>query len=278
MPRLKITVAYTGTAFCGWQLQALLPDVELRRPAQRNEQRSVQGELEAVVSRLVNAPVRVHGAGRTDSGVHADGQVAHFDIPENKLTLDWQYALNRLLPDDISVMQVEHVADSFHSRFDASAKSYIYRLWLTRRFLPPTIRPFVWDIGPLDFMAMREAAAHLLGEHDFAAMQNHGMKLESTVRNVMLIQADPEEPSLLESDCPESFLNIQSYAGYLQSWHFKGDGFLKQMVRNMMGLLCHVGLGKTKPEEVPGILASCDRRMSGVTAPARGLSLSRVYY
>lgn len=278
MPRLKITVSYTGTAFCGWQLQAVSPDIALRRPAQRTEQRSVQGELEAAVGRLVSAPVRVHGAGRTDSGVHADAQVAHFDIPENKLGLDWQYALNCLLPKDVSVVRVEQVAESFHSRFDATAKSYIYRLWLSRRFLPPAIRPFVWETGPLDFFAMREAAAHMLGEHDFAAMQNHGMKLENTVRNMMLIQANPENPELAESDCPESFLNIQSYAGYIQSWHFKGDGFLKQMVRNMMGLLCHVGLGKVNPEAVPDILASCDRRMSAVTAPARGLSLSRVYY
>lgn len=282
MPRLKITVAYAGTAFCGWQLQAIPSDITLRRPAQRNEQRSVQGELESAVGRIVGTAVRVHGAGRTDSGVHADGQVAHFDIPENKLGLDWQYALNCLLPKDVSVVRVEPVADSFHARFDATAKSYIYRLWLNRRFLPPAIRPFVWKTGPLDFSAMREASVHLLGEHDFAAMRNQGrnqgMKLENTVRNIMLIRATPEEPDLVERDCPESFLNVGSHSGYIQSWHFKGNGFLKQMVRNMMGLLCHVGLGKIRPEAVPFILSSGDRRLSAVTAPARGLSLARVYY
>lgn len=277
MPRLKITIAYNGSAYCGWQSQNIKNSVE-PQSSTVEEQSTIQSKLEQIISRIINQKVRVHGSGRTDAGVHAEGQVAHFDIPENRVHLDWQYSINSLLPNDISIVKVESVADSFHARFDAKAKSYVYRLWLNRHFTPPTLEPFVWTTGPLNFKAMQEAATYLLGEHDFAAFQNHGAQQENTTRNINLIKASPAEPSLEPLDDIDSFLNIQSHSGYAQTWHFKGNGFLKQMVRNIMGLLWYVGTDKIKPCKVLEIIESKDRRQAPLTAPAKALSLMKVYY
>lgn len=286
MARLKLTVAYVGTALHGWQLQA---------HEDRAQPRTVQGEIERIVSRMAGIPVRVHGAGRTDSGVHADAQVAHMDVPEERAGMDWQKALNAQLPDDISVIDVTRVPDTFHARFDASGKRYTYRLWLTRRFIPPRIRAFVWATGPLDVYAMDRAASHMTGTHDFASFQNHGTDITTTIRTVHAIRRTPAgtlpEAALLPHDGgtgrghevradgkrddaspPLAGLDMELV------WSFEGDGFLKQMVRNMMGLLVTVGRGKLDADEVPAIMAACDRRRSAVTAPAWGLTLAEVHY
>lgn len=257
MPRLKILVAYVGTAYCGWQIQV---------NAYRRPQPTIQEELERVVERVLGKTVRVHGSGRTDSGVHAEGQVAHFDVPDDKVDMDWQRTFNAMLPDDIAVLAVERVADDFHARINATGKVYTYSLWLSRRYTPPRLHPFVWVTGPLDVPAMEQAAQQLVGTHDFASFQNVGTELESTVRTVRSVSRFPVG-ILPEGDQPLQL-----------DWQFEADGFLKQMVRNLMGTLVACGTGKLGTDDVPRILAACDRTQAPATAPAQGLCMTRVLY
>ena len=155
MIRVKLVLAYVGTGFHGWQIQA--------------GGRTVQGVVEECLARLCSAPIRVHGSGRTDSGVHALGQVAHFDPPAGRSGIPWQRALNSLLPHDVSVVHAEPADDTFHARFSATAKEYSYTLWLEPNFVLPQRMPFVWAVGPLDVKAMKASFRFLVGEHDFAA-------------------------------------------------------------------------------------------------------------
>lgn len=260
MPRLKLTIAYVGTHFAGWQAQEYKTRVQPR---------TVQGELEKALRTMLgrhagDEPVRVHGAGRTDSGVHAEGQVAHVDIPEGARHTarlhDWQRGFSALLPHDMAVISVEEAAPDFHARTSARGKRYTYSLWLRRDFILPQLRDFAWDCGPLNVDAMRAALPHLVGTHDFASVQNSGSEVTTSTRTISSIT--------MESPAPDRML-----------WHFEADGFLKQMVRNLMGLLVHVGQGKLSPETVPDILAARDRRaLSSPTAPAKGLTLMKVFY
>lgn len=253
--RLKLTIAYVGTKFKGWQVQA---HAHYPRP------RTVQAELEAVISRIAGRPVCVHGSGRTDSGVHADGQVAHVDVPDEKADMDWLRAINGNLPDDVAILDARPVGDDFHAQYSCLRKAYTYSLWLERAFTPPRLRGFAWSTGPLDLAAMREAAAHLIGRHDFAAMQNMGTPMENTVRNIYAIACAPDlDPA---------------WNSRLVHWRVEANGFLKQMVRNIMGLLVEVGRGKLAPKDASGIIASGDRSLAPATAPAKGLCLTQVYY
>lgn len=246
MIRLKATVAYDGTDFCGWQIQ--------------DGQRTVQGEFEAAVSRITDTKVRVHGSGRTDSGVHAMGQVAHFDIPGERSEVPWRRALNAILPRDVSVLDICEVPADFHSRFSALSKTYSYTLWLEREFIHPRRRFFVWDCGPLDFAAMDNAAELMVGRHDFKSFQNVGTPVKDTVRTV------------------SGFSRSSGQNAHEVVWTVQADGFLKQMVRNMMGCLVEVGRGKVSPESVRSILDERDRSVAPATAPAQGLCLERVHY
>ena len=252
--RLKLTIAYVGTNFKGWQLQA---------HPHYPEPRTVQAELEAVVSRVAGIPVRLHGSGRTDSGVHADGQVAHVDIPADKAAVDWMRAINAQLPPDVAVLSVEPVSGEFHAQHSALRKAYTYSLWLNRVYTPPKLHGFVWNTGPLNLAAMDRAAAHLLGEHDFASLQNIGTPLKSTVRTIYSLTR--------QTALPESPAELVNY-------RVEANGFLKQMVRNIVGLLVEVGRGKIGPEHIAGIIAARDREAAPQTAPARGLTLTAVYY
>ena len=246
MPRLLITLAYTGTAFAGWQIQPGL--------------RTVQGELESAAGHILNAPARVHSAARTDAGVHALGQRVHLDVPDGREAIPWQRALNALLPMDMSVTQVRRVEPDFHARFAATAKTYAYTLWTEGEYLLPQRRPFVWRQPRLDHDAMVEAARHFLGTQDFAAFQNAGTPVSSTVRTLTSIGP---EPGMLRQEIV---------------WRLRGDGFLKQMVRNIMGCLTAVGRGALLPSDVPRLLADRDRSLAPETAPAWGLCLERVHY
>lgn len=248
MPRLKLTLAYDGTDFCGWQIQQGRPD------------RTVQGELEKALARICNQQVRVHGSGRTDSGVHALGQVAHADIPEQRRGVDWRRSLNSLLPDDVSVLEHELVPDDFHSRYCAKSKVYTYTLWPNSRFNIPQRRKFLWSTGPLDFDAMDAAAELLEGEHDFSAFQNVGTPVKDTVRTVTRVER-----------------SRGAYPGEVV-WTFQANGFLKQMVRNMTGLLVEIGRGRFAPEIVPEIIAGGDRCVAYPTAPPQGLTMAQVIY
>lgn len=254
--RIKLTVAYVGTHYHGWQVQ-LRPERELR---------TVQSLLEGVASRVCGMKVHVHGAGRTDAGVHAEAQVAHMDVPLAKADVKWQLAFNTSLPHDVRVMRVERVPNTFHAQFSAVRKSYAYRLWLSRNCTPPWLYPYVWSCGVVNVDAMDEAARHMEGRLDFTSLRNRGTVLASSVRTVFAIRRTPAD---LSGSC-EGEMEL--------TWTFEADGFLKQMVRNSMGLLVAVGRGKVAPEDVPVILSAQDRRHIGITAPASGLVLKHITY
>lgn len=246
MPRIKLTLAYEGADFCGWQIQ---PGC-----------RTVQGELEKALERILGCPVRVHGSGRTDTGVHALGQVVHFDCDESRRDVPWMRSLNGLMPRDVRVVHVAVVDDDFHARYGASAKTYEYALWHERGFCLPQRRRYVWQCGPVDFDRMEEAAGLLMGEHDFAVFQNVGTIIKSTVRVVSDIS---RHPGVTEHE---------------SVWRFKANGFLKQMVRNMVGCLVACGRGKLDVDEVRALLDSRDRTLAPATVPPQGLTLMSVDY
>lgn len=256
MARLKLTLAYTGTAYAGWQLQS-----------GKEKKSTIQKELETALEKLTGAAVRVHGSGRTDSGVHAEGQVAHVDVPDRDT--DWARALNAKLPHDIRVLSACVAPADFHARSQATGKLYAYTMFASPDRVPPRLAPFVWGTPPLDVTAMEEAAAILTGRHDFAAFRNTGTPVVSTVRTVWAIRREAGHAGPLL--CPEDWP--------VATWFFHGNGFLKQMVRNLMGFLVWVGLGKISPGDAAACLASGDRRaVASPTAPAKGLTLMRVDY
>ncbi len=246
MVRLKLTIAYVGTNFFGWQRQ--------------KEKRTVQKCLEDAFSKICERKIVVYGASRTDSGVHALGQVAHCDIPENKLHIPWVRALNSILPNDVCVIKVEQVDKNFDARFSSKAKIYSYTIWKCWDYVLPQRVPFVWRCGEVDEELMEEASKIFIGTHDFASFQNSGSDVKSTVRTIYEIRREkglfPEE----------------------SRWIFVGNGFLKQMVRNIMGALVSIGKGKITIDELKEIFQKKDRRLAPATAPASGLCLEKVIY
>lgn len=255
--RIRLVVAYVGTSYMGWQVQA-----------ERFAMQTIQGQLEHALGLLAAAPVRVHGSGRTDSGVHAEGQVAHCDFPEARFAKlkDMRHSLNAILPDDIRVFVAEPCAQTFHARFSAHAKTYRYQFWMERGFVPPRLKPYVWCCGPLDVARMREALPHLQGEHDFVCFANAGTKgMENTVRT--LSELVLRETVVWQGCAPMLELFVT------------GSGFLKQMVRNMAGLLAEIGRNRVEPGAVPRLLQARSRKLlPAPTAPAAGLTLMQVSY
>lgn len=255
-----MTLAYDGAGYEGWQVQIC---------AHRPSPPTVQGVLEGIISGMIGAPAKVHGAGRTDSGVHADAQVCHVDVPEAALRIDWLRALNRQLPPDIRMLDVRRAPDGFHARKSACYKSYSYSLWSSGDKPLPRVRRYCWHTPPLDHSLMEAAARRLVGAHDFASLQNSGTPLASTVRTLHGIV--PRPGFLGACQCPAAWP--------LVTWEITGNGFLKQMVRNIMGLLVWAGQGKIAADAVPGILAARERRaLASPSAPAAGLTLTRVGY
>lgn len=253
--RLKLALAYDGSAYCGWQLQL-----------GGNSQPTIQGAVEAALFTLLRQSVRVHGAGRTDSGVHALGQVAHCDVPERDW--DWRKRLNCVLPADIRVVKAESAEPGFHSRNDAIAKTYIYRLWQERSFMAPELRNFSWQCGPLDMNAIIPGLDLFKGVHDFASFQNAGTRVKSTVREITQITlAKCQASQWLPPHLPLLELGIT------------GSGFLKQMVRNIAGFVVAIGKRKLAWSDLAAVLEKRSRAALPVaTAPARGLFLARVDY
>jgi len=246
--RIKLTLAYQGTRFAGWQYQ----------PEECG--RSVQAVVEQAVSHLAGRFVRVQGGSRTDAGVHALHQTAHADIPASRAGLPWMRALNALLPNDVAVTAVEPVARNFHARYAPTSKTYSYTLWLHPDFVLPHRHLFVWRVGQLDLTAMEDAAQELTGTHDFAAFQNAGTDVRDTVRRVDFIR------------------RTQGQSQHESVWLIRGPGFLKQMVRNIMGCLVTVGKGKLNRENVRLLLMTKDRSLAPATAPAQGLCLERMEF
>lgn len=260
MPRLKLTLTYEGTRYAGWQLQA-------REGA--GHPPSIQGELERAVASLLGARFPVNGAGRTDAGVHAEGQVCHLDLPEKARRIDWQRALNVCLPPDIRILDAAWAAPDFHARKSARAKRYAYVLWMHRERALPRLQAFCWSVPVLDMSRVEKALPLVTGRRDFASFRNSGSPVNSTERDLFSVRLAPGLAGLL--CCPPQWP--------VATLFFEGEGFLKQMVRNLTGLLVWVGLGKIDPEDIEGIFAARDRRaLPGPTAPAAGLTLMHVVY
>src|SRR6267143_2123199 len=216
--RLKFIVSYDGAPFSGWQSQA-----------NRN---GIQDHLENAFQRICSEPVRVHGAGRTDAGVHAVAQCAHVDLPNRRYQPDrWVSALNGLLPPAIRVMRCRFVAETFHARFSAKGKTYRYRIW-NAAVLPPLESGRAWHVvRPLDFDLIVRAAKEFCGERDFASFSaNRGTPETNTVRVIRAVRIRRAGPCI--------------------SMEFEGDGFLYKMVRMMAGTLVRVGLNDASPQEI----------------------------
>lgn len=254
--RIRLLLAYDGARYHGWQIQE-----------KANPPATVQGAVEAALFAVLGRKIRVFGAGRTDAGVHARGQVAHFDLPE-EASRDWRHILNALLPADIRVLRAEAAPDDFHARASAIAKTYVYHYWQEPAFTPAAVSPWWWAAGPLDLEAMRVAARAFPGVRDFASFQNSGTPVQSTVRAILRLQITEAAPLPWYPDClPALTLTITA------------NGFLKQMCRNIAGFLCYVGRGKLAWESLGAILAARDRRaLPSPTAPACGLTLACVSY
>jgi tRNA pseudouridine38-40 synthase len=237
---------------------------------------SIQGLLEAAVRELDARAVTVVGAGRTDAGVHALGQVASFSL-ERDIDVDVLVrALNARLPERVRVWLAERVPSTFHARFAARAKSYRYHI-CNGPVLSPFDRQYAWHIaGALDVDAMSEAARRLEGRHDFAAFQGRGSEVATTARTIMVSRISALDGFALR--VPRILCDGAFPRGAFITYEITGDGFLRHMVRNIVGTLVDIGLGRRTPASVDAVLAARDRSAAGPTAPARGLVLVAVEY
>jgi tRNA pseudouridine38-40 synthase len=244
---LKITLQYDGTDFVGWQRQA--------------SGTSIQGLLEAALRPIEGGAVTVHGAGRTDAGVHALGQVCSCTLTATIEPATLARALNAVLPPEVRVTQAEVAADDFHARFSATGKIYDYRI-VSAAFVSPFVRRYVWHIlPPLDVASMEAASAVLVGEHDFAAFQAAGSEVHTSIRTIRRIDwsgtGGADDPLVLR---------------------IEGNGFLRHMVRTIAGTLVEIGLRRRPAGTIGEILDSKARARAGATAPASGLFLRQVLY
>lgn len=246
--RLKLIVAYDGGPFAGWQSQA--------------NGNGIQDHLETAFEQICSELVRVHGAGRTDAGVHAIAQCAHADLPVRRYGTDrWTSALNGVLPPTIRIIRCQFVSDSFHARFSAKGKLYRYRIW-NADVLPPFEHGRSWHVrNPLDPGAMSAAAEGFLGQHDFASFAaNRGAPVADAIRTIRHVRVRRSGPCI--------------------SIELEGDGFLYKMVRLMVGTLVRIGLGTASPNEIRSRLKAPRKvNLHGRNAaPADGLFLVRVRY
>jgi tRNA pseudouridine38-40 synthase len=245
MARMKVTVAYDGTDFAGYQIQP--------------SGRTVQGTIQSVLGKMHKGqPIPISASGRTDAGVHAMGQVFHFDtnltIPDSA----WAKALNAMLPDDILIKRVEETDASFHSRFSATSKEYHYKLYTAKQ---PDVfkRNHAWYYPyPLSIEDMKMACEHLIGTHDFTSFSSSRSEVADKTRTIYELSIEENGEEL--------------------AFKIKGSGFLYNMVRIIVGTLIEVGQGKRTPDEISLILAALDRTAAGKTAPAHGLYLYEVKY
>lgn len=240
----RITLAYDGTDYCGWQFQPGLP--------------TIQGVLNGVLEKLVRAPVTTHAAGRTDAGVHAEGQVISFRLAKEWNVGKLRNALNGNLPQDIRVMEAAIAADNFHPRIYAKTKTYRYRIFMGKAMNPLWTR-YAWHHPyQLDVEKLMKDSRALLGTHDFTAFTTTECETRTRVRTVTDIRIEQE--------------------GELLTLYFSGEGFLRYQVRTMVGALADINRGRLKTGSIAELIESCDRNLSGVSAPAQGLTLMKVEY
>jgi len=243
--RLKLIIAYDGAPFAGWQSQS--------------HHNTVQDHIERALERVTNRAVRIHGAGRTDAGVHALAQCAHVDVLRLLPADRWVKALNPLLPSAIRVLRCRYVSQDFHARLSAKGKVYRYRMW-TAPILPPFEYGRAWHIAqPLDLKTLKSAAKHFVGTHDFATFAaNRGKPEPSTIRTINSVRVRQKGPCV--------------------TIEFDGDGFLYKMVRLMVGALMKCALHKMRTEEIASLLHAGKAGSARFAAPAEGLYLVRVRY
>jgi tRNA pseudouridine38-40 synthase len=243
--RYKATVSYVGTAFHGWQVQ-------------KNAARTVQAVLSHALSSLARSNVRVEGASRTDAGVHAEGQVIHFDLPAARPPEVIRDAVNHRLPADVRLLEVADAPPDFHARHDATWKEYVYR-WSRAEVIDPREAPFVAPLSAGASLERMRAAAELLpGTRDFGIFA------------VRLAPGETTERTLHAVGVEEDRANLRAL--------FRGDGFLRGMVRTMCGVLADAARGRVRPERAGELLETGDRRLLSPKAPAKGLTLVRVSY
>lgn len=242
---IRLLIAYDGTRFLGWQRQKEGP--------------TIQGTVESILARITQEKPSLIAAGRTDAGVHAWGQVANFRTASGMTTAKIETALNALLPRDIMIRRVQEVESTFHARYSCEAKVYDYVIWNQPRVIP-FIRHYVWFVRePLDFSLLKAGLSLLIGEHDFSSFQSQGSEVAHARRT--LSQA-------VHLPLPGGGYRLR----------FKANGFLRHMVRNMVGTLIRVGLKRISIEEFKEIIRSKDRSRAGEMAPAQGLFLRKVFY
>ncbi|HVU09114.1 MAG TPA: tRNA pseudouridine(38-40) synthase TruA [Verrucomicrobiae bacterium] len=246
--KFKLVIAYDGANYEGWQAQKIGT--------------GVQQIVEIALAKLFPSTPRLHSSSRTDTGVHALGMVAHLEIPHDEFKMPirkFTLALNAHLPEDVRVFAVSKTSEKFHARFDATGKQYRYFVW-NHTAMNPLLRKTAWHVPrTLDLSAMHAAAKLFVGKHDFQSFAaNPGYKKESTVR------------TLTRCDVKKSGAQFQ--------FVIEGDGFLYKMCRGIVGTIVQAGLGKFPPDEIKRMLAKKDRRVAGMTAPAHGLVLWRVFY
>lgn len=246
--KFKLVIAYDGTAYQGWQLQKVGT--------------GVQEKIETVLARYFPSQPRLHSSSRTDTGVHALGMVAHLEIPKAELKMTAPriaLALNAFLPPDIRVLSAVRVPEKFHARFNATGKQYRYFVW-NHVAMNPLLRGRAWHVPrQLDFKKMQAAAKLFVGKHDFKSFAaTHSYEMDSTVR------------TLTRCDVKRSGADV--------TFIIEGDGFLYKMCRGIAGTIVQVGFGKFSPGEIKAMLAKTDRRAAGMSAPAHGLVLWKVFY
>jgi len=248
---IKLVISYDGTHFSGWQRQRNAP--------------TIQGEIERYLNLMTRESIALHGAGRTDAGVHAAGMVAHFTTTATISCDDFLHGLNSMLPGSIRILAAEEVDPNFHARYSAIGKRYQYTLY-TGKIHPPHLRLYSVHItSELNITAIQICLKHLCGTHDFSSFENSGSRDKSncsgrgavrTIYHAEIIESSPDQ----------------------LIFQFIGDGFLRNMVRNLVGTLLEVGRGKFSTEAFSEILEAKDRTMAGRTAPAHGLFLKEVIY
>lgn len=245
MINYKLTIAYEGTRYRGWQ-------------AQGNTDMTVQGKLQAALSKMCGYVVEINGSGRTDAGVHARGQTANFKLKEHRGPNEILEYLNAYLPEDIAALSVEEVPERFHARLSATRKTYRYRIW-TAAVRDVFARRYVTEVREtLNVRAMQEAASYLIGTHDFTSFCGNRRFKKSGVRTIYKIELTETEKELLVD--------------------ITGDGFLQNMVRILTGTLVEVGLGEREPAQIRDALMKKDRDLAGRILPAKGLCLMSVEY
>lgn len=245
MNNYKLIIQYDGARYKGWQRLG-------------QGENTIQGRIEQVITDMAGKPVEIVGSSRTDAGVHALAQVANVKLAQTVDEVKMRNVLNHNLPPDISILSVERVADNFHARFDAKAKTYLYKIWNEHHSHPFMRRYSMHVKKKLNVDEMRKAARYFLGEHDFTAYSNAKANKKKTVRTIYSLEIEPHD----------GFIDIR----------VRGNGFLYNMVRKIVGTLIEIGMGEKRADEVSGIIASKDRSMTGRLAEAQGLYLEKIEY